>query len=196
MARATILEVARQRFGERGYRATTTAELAEAAGVAEKTLFRHFPTKAALFREAVVQPFAAFVAEYLAGWEARPAGLDVVDEVHDFYAGLLEELVAHRDIVLALEAVQAFGPPASDEFPELQDELDGLLAGLERILETETERRGYDVDVPVLTRMMFGLAMVVAFQAPWLFRAGDTPDRERLLQGLTNLVVYGVTGRR
>lgn len=32
-------------FAERGYDATSTAEIAERAGVSEMTLFRHFPTK-------------------------------------------------------------------------------------------------------------------------------------------------------
>jgi AcrR family transcriptional regulator len=176
MARAAILDVARQRFGERGYRGTTTAELAEAAGVAEKTLFRHFPAKADLFREAVVEPFAAFVSEYLAGWEARPPALPVESEVHDFFSGLLDTLLAHRELVLAVEA---------SRFSEVQDDLDGLLAGLERILEGQAAGRGYAFDAGLVARVMFELAVIAAFQP-------GEPD----LDALTNLVVYGVTGPR
>lgn len=175
-ARATILAVARERFAERGYRGTTTAELAEAAGVAEKTLFRHFPAKADLFREAVIDPFGAFVAEYLSQWETRPPGRPVESEVHDFFAGLLDTLLVNRDIVLAVEA---------SRFSELQDELDGLLGRLEAILRGEADRRGYAFDAGLVARLMFELAVLAAFQS-------GEPD----LAGLTNLVVYGVTGPR
>jgi AcrR family transcriptional regulator len=175
-ARARILEVARERFAERGYRGTTTAELAEAAGVAEKTLFRHFPAKADLFREAVIAPFGAFVEAYLAGWEDRPPGIDVVDEVHGFFAGLLEALLANRDIVLAVEA---------SRFSELQADLDGLLEQLERILEGQAAGRGYVFDAAIVARMMFELAVLAAFQP-------GEPD----LDALANLVVYGVSGPR
>ena len=175
-ARTAILEVARQRFAERGYRGTTTAELAEAAGVAEKTLFRHFPTKAELFHEAVTEPFSAFVEEYLSGWEARPPGLPVEDEVHNFFAGLLDALLANRDIVLAVEA---------SRFSELQEELDGLLVHLEDILTRQAAGRGYAFDAGLVARLMFELAVLAAFQP-------GEPD----LDALTNLVVYGVTGPR
>jgi AcrR family transcriptional regulator len=47
-----ILAAARQLFLQRGLRAST-AELAQLAGVAEGTIFKRFPTKAALFRAAM-----------------------------------------------------------------------------------------------------------------------------------------------
>lgn len=37
-------------FAEKGFDATTTRELAEAAGVSEALLFKHFPSKGALYR--------------------------------------------------------------------------------------------------------------------------------------------------
>lgn len=39
-------------FAERGYAAVTTRELAEAAGVSEALLYRHFPSKEALYEAA------------------------------------------------------------------------------------------------------------------------------------------------
>jgi AcrR family transcriptional regulator len=47
--RAAIIKAVRQVFAEKGFDGTTTRELAEAAGVSEALLFRHFPSKAALF---------------------------------------------------------------------------------------------------------------------------------------------------
>ena len=47
-----ILEVSISLFGRRGYRGTTTKALADAAAVSEATIFKHFPTKEALYRAA------------------------------------------------------------------------------------------------------------------------------------------------
>jgi AcrR family transcriptional regulator len=47
--RAAILKAVRQVFAEKGFDGTTTRELADAAGVSEALLFKHFPNKEALF---------------------------------------------------------------------------------------------------------------------------------------------------
>lgn len=52
-ARDRILEAAFVLFSERGIDATTTREVAQAAGVNEVTLFRHFGTKDCLVREVM-----------------------------------------------------------------------------------------------------------------------------------------------
>ncbi|MGV8885972.1 MAG: TetR/AcrR family transcriptional regulator [Microbacteriaceae bacterium] len=55
-------------FAERGYEATTTAQIAEHAGVSEMTLFRHFASKEALLLEDPFDPLMA------AAVRARPDG--------------------------------------------------------------------------------------------------------------------------
>ena len=47
--RRQLLEVAAELFAERGFRATTTADLADAAGITEPVLYRHFKSKRDLF---------------------------------------------------------------------------------------------------------------------------------------------------
>ncbi|MFE8953175.1 TetR/AcrR family transcriptional regulator [Streptomyces althioticus] len=51
--REAIITAATELFGDRGYDGTSLARIAEAAGVSKSTLFKQFPTKAALF-EAIV----------------------------------------------------------------------------------------------------------------------------------------------
>jgi AcrR family transcriptional regulator len=48
--RLQILRVAMRLFSQRGFRGTTTKEIALAAGVSEAMVFRHFATKEALYR--------------------------------------------------------------------------------------------------------------------------------------------------
>src|SRR5215468_6339149 len=47
--RAAIIQAVRRVFAEKGFHGTTTRALADAAGVSEALLFKHFPTKEALF---------------------------------------------------------------------------------------------------------------------------------------------------
>lgn len=51
--RQEILAVARRLFAERGYDATTTREVAAAAGVSDALIYRHFASKDALLRALI-----------------------------------------------------------------------------------------------------------------------------------------------
>lgn len=54
--RAAVVAAAHARFVERGYVATPLEDIARAAGVSTATVYKHFPSKAALFEE-VAQAF-------------------------------------------------------------------------------------------------------------------------------------------
>ena len=60
--RQAIAETAFGLFAERGFDHVTVAEVAEAAGVSEKTVFNYFPTKEDLFFDRVEERQAALVA--------------------------------------------------------------------------------------------------------------------------------------
>jgi AcrR family transcriptional regulator len=51
--RRRLLELAIERFGERGYRATSVSEIARAAGLTQAAAYAYFPSKDALFDAAV-----------------------------------------------------------------------------------------------------------------------------------------------
>jgi AcrR family transcriptional regulator len=75
---ADLLEAATLIFSEKGYEGARTAEIAEAAGVTERTLFRYFRTKEALFRRvmypallAAAMPRALIDAGQLFGSDAK-----------------------------------------------------------------------------------------------------------------------------
>ncbi len=55
--RASIIRAARTVFVEKGFSATTTRHLAAAAGVSEALLFKHFPSKGALYSAILTNAF-------------------------------------------------------------------------------------------------------------------------------------------
>lgn len=56
---AAIIRAATRLFGEKGYDATRTAQIASSAGVTERTLFRYFPSKNALYRRVMLPAILA-----------------------------------------------------------------------------------------------------------------------------------------
>jgi AcrR family transcriptional regulator len=52
--REQILTQASRIFAQKGFRGTTTREIARAAGISEALMFKHFPSKASLYR-AIIQ---------------------------------------------------------------------------------------------------------------------------------------------
>lgn len=70
--RAQIVGVARRLFAESGYRASTTRELARAAGVSDALMYRYFKSKDDVLRAVVDQGLAGFAAMR----EAAGAGRD------------------------------------------------------------------------------------------------------------------------
>jgi AcrR family transcriptional regulator len=71
--RATIIEAAAELFAERGFDAVSVVEIAQRAGVVEKTVFNHFPVKEGLVFEADPPMRAAL----LGAVRGRPAGESV-----------------------------------------------------------------------------------------------------------------------
>lgn len=89
-------------------RAVTTRQIAEAAGVAEGTIFRVFASKDELVDEAVVHAFrpGAFVAQL----EAIDAGLPLRERLVEITRLLQERFVSSFGLIRALGMM---GPPAA-----------------------------------------------------------------------------------
>jgi AcrR family transcriptional regulator len=99
-----LLAHAKQLFVTHGYQDTTTKQIAEAAGVTEPVLYRHFETKKALFLEVLEEIRTATVKR----WHAETAGIsDPLAKLHaitDLYLGSTREhavefRIMHRTLI-------------------------------------------------------------------------------------------------
>jgi AcrR family transcriptional regulator len=123
--REQLMTVATRLFAKSGYNATTTAAIAEAAGVTEPILYRHFRSKQELF-VAIVQ---ATTQQTLREWRRMIAGIsdsaeqirtiarafpEHIHELEDAYRVLHGAMVTSRDrkVVAVLrdyfEQIEAF----------------------------------------------------------------------------------------
>jgi AcrR family transcriptional regulator len=118
-ARRRLQQAALELFRERGYEATTTAEIAARAGVTERTFFRHFPDK----REALFDGEDAFRAALAEAVLAAPVGATPMDAL----------LVAFRSVERVIENNRPLTEPRQAviaQTPALQERVLTKTAGL------------------------------------------------------------------
>jgi AcrR family transcriptional regulator len=193
-ARRLLLAAARELFARRDYRATTTREIAEAAGVTEYLLFRHFGSKAGLFREALVLPFTEFVDEFGKTWQAVvPQETDEEQLSRQFVGKLYDVLVEHRGLLLTLVA--------SDGLSDHEIESAGIadirraLTLLGQISAEGMRLRGMRSNQPDLPAHST-VAMIVGMVAlRSTFFGRRLPSREAIVEELNQAILHGFLHR-
>ncbi|MDQ0786859.1 TetR/AcrR family transcriptional regulator [Streptomyces sp. B3I8] len=139
--REAIISAATELFLERGYDGTSLARIAEAAGVSKSTLFKQFPTKAALFEAIVTESWQRDAGDTAAQPRAGDprAGLTAIGHRY-------AELIGRPGMTALFRIVIAELP----RFPELgrmQFQLGKLpyFASVQHYLESEHEAGNADV---------------------------------------------------
>ncbi|BBY79190.1 TetR/AcrR family transcriptional regulator [Mycolicibacterium pulveris] len=193
-ARRLLLDAARELFARRDYRTTTTREIAEAAGVTEYLLFRHFGSKAGLFREALVLPFTDFVDDFGKTWQAViPDKTNEEELTRQFVGQLYDVLVEHRGLLLTLVA--------SDGLSD--DEIEGAgiadirraLTLLGQISAEGMQLRGMHSGQPDLPAHST-VAMIVGMVAlRSTFFGNRPPPREAIVNELVQAILHGFLHR-
>jgi AcrR family transcriptional regulator len=192
--RELLLGAARRTFAARGYARSSTREIAEAAGVSEALLFRHFGTKAKLFERAILDPINEFIHDYVEQWTARSAAEHTPEGISfAFVDGFYRLLSENRELVLALVTAQAY-----ESIQELNEAspLSRLLDELEAVAGREAELRGFEFDVQISTRLVAGLVMSMALLDEWLFPLGKRrPSRQRIVNEMVAFMLHGIAHR-
>lgn len=193
-ARRLLLDAARDLFARQDYRTTTTREIAEAAGVTEYLLFRHFGSKAGLFREALVLPFTNFVDEFGKTWQSViPEETDEEELSRQFVGRLYDVLVEHKGLLLTLVA--------SDGLSEEEIEGAGIadirraLTLLGQISAEGMRLRGMHSGQPDLPAHST-VAMIVGMVAlRSTFFGNRPPSREAIVDELVQAILHGFLHR-
>jgi AcrR family transcriptional regulator len=188
-----LLDAARDLFAERGFKGTSTRDVAERAGVSEVMIFRHFGSKANLFQESVVEPFTSFMQRYITDYRSREHGkLSPEEEGRVFYTGLFNVLRAERAALLALMAARQFDDLPDSASAEVQEAFGQVLRLVEEVVSTEAEERQFtDFDLVPTVRVMFSMVLAAALHGDWM-GMGRTVSYDRVLDTMTQLTVRGL----
>lgn len=192
--RQLLLDTARARFARQDYRSTTTREIAQAAGVTEHLLFRHFGSKAALFREALVLPFTDFVEEFGRTWRAVvPEETDEKELARHFVGQLYDVFVEHQGLLLTLMASEALSEEekADAGIAEIRQ----AITALGQISAEGMHLRGLRSDHPDLPAHST-VAMIAGMAALRSTYFGTrAPSRAVIVEELTQAILHGFLHR-
>jgi AcrR family transcriptional regulator len=183
--RALILDAARAVFAERGFAGATTRHIAGRAEVAEPLIFNNFGSKAALFAEAVIEPFNTRFSEFLALSDTLPP--DREQRSAHFVQVLYPFLRDNADMLLAL--VKSSGDMDSAQLHGLDDYFARAVART----RAQYEQAGWEFDVPpeLVVRNAFGMLAGAVLFRDWFFPDG-APD-EAMMEGSLARMLFKAT---
>jgi len=190
--RKAILEAAEEAFSREGYGSVSLKQLARDAGVAESVLYRHFPSKAALFREAVLVPLVA-VLESFSQASARYVDLPLDDRslMRVVVGSLLDQLGEHRAALRSIPAAEDdLGP---DERKTLHEALGDVMIRFSDIARAEAVRRGATapgLGIEMTARLLVGMVVSLVIHEDWLLRGlPGLPPRAEILDHLVEMML-------
>ena len=126
-SREVIVDGAQRLFLDRGFGSVSMDELAEAAGVARRTLYNQFASKEEIFREMLLRVSAQLEGAFPPGVETQGA----VEEVLRLVARMILELHKNPEYLGFLRMVVADSrrfPWIAEEFAAVMDKLSGSCA--------------------------------------------------------------------
>lgn len=192
--RALLVASAEQVFTEKGYADAPLDEIARNAGVARSVLYRHFPSKADLFIEAVLQPFVALLDGYGQVWRSQAEHPWDDDRfMRTLVALIYDSCAAHADVLRRVSAAAKDFEPATRN--ELVTSINRLIADLVRTVQPESDRRGWvpPESLELSLRLMLGaVASVSVFGDLFLPADPSTrPGRDAIIDHVARLYLHG-----
>jgi TetR/AcrR family fatty acid metabolism transcriptional regulator len=175
-----ILNAARTVFAERGFRGTTIADIAEAAGIALGTIYLYFKSKDEVFA-ALKQRLGELIAE---AFLVPPTEPSLDEAVRARVRGVFAACEANRDLVrLAVLNTD----PKSAANKHVKEGEDGNLRPLADALAVAIERGWIRNEDPMLMgRLMFGLVSMAVYQA---YVLSDGEGAQELCEASADMIV-------
>jgi AcrR family transcriptional regulator len=165
--RSRLEKAALQLYRERGFAQTTVAEIAERAGLTERTFFRYFADK----REVLFSGSDALRQRLVSALDDAPPSLPAIEAVAAAVKSAADLFEERRDFARRRQAVIS-------ENPELQERERVKLAMLASALADGLRRRGVADLAATLAAEMGITVLRIAFER-WIT---DTNDKRTLAQ--------------
>ena len=189
--RSKILSTARSLFAHRGYDGTTTKELAEKAGIAEGTLFRHFTNKKAILVEVATQGWVELLTDLLMEL-SEMANYEAISQV--IYKRMLHLGKNHEVMRVCFMEVQFH----ADLREKIQQEVVTKMTDVaEAFFQTAIDRGIYrPLNAKVVAQVFLGMFVIAGFSYDTII-SPDSNHQEMLemAEGLADIFLNGVMSR-
>jgi AcrR family transcriptional regulator len=186
-----ILEASRGLFAAKGFRGTSTREIAEAAGVAEILLFRNFGSKAELYSSAVVLPLTEFFERWVesdwSGWDEANTAM----QQREFISRLYHIVRENRGLIVSYLGLTVFEPEMMTGLGRAQA-LDEMIDRLAAQASEHSDRLGRSApNARVGTRAVIGMIVAMALFNNLGRGDGAAPTSDDVIDEMTQLVLHG-----
>jgi AcrR family transcriptional regulator len=186
--RTRILRSAQQLFAKDGYDRTTTRDLAEKAGVAEGTLFRHFANKKAILIEVATQGWVDLLTDLLTELSEMGSYQAVAQVMNRRMLNLRENANIMR--VCFMEA--QFHPELRDR---IQSEAIAKMTDVaEAFFQTAMDKGIYrQMNPRVVAQVFLGMFAIAGFSYNTIIEPGASPkEMQEMAEGLADIFLNGV----
>ncbi|MGB3788547.1 MAG: TetR/AcrR family transcriptional regulator [Phormidesmis sp.] len=183
-----ILKAAQKLFARKGYGGTTTKDLAQAAGVAEGTLFRHFENKKAILVEVATRGWTEILTDLLTEL-SEMASYKAVAQV---MRKRMLSLNSNADMLRVCFMEAQFHPELRDRIQA--DVIDKMTDVAEAFFQTAMDRGEYrKMNPKIVARIFLGMFTVSGFSQTTLSADGGSPqDMKEMAETLADIFLNGV----
>lgn len=183
-----ILKAAQHLFARHGYDGTTTRDLAQSAGVAEGTLFRHFTNKKAILVEVTTQGWVELLTDLL----TELSEMSSYRAIQEVMQKRMNHLKENSDLMRVCFMETQFHPDLQEQIQ--QEVLDKMLTVAEAFFQTAIDRGIYrPLNPRVIAKVFLGMFMVAGFSEVTLFAPEESiQDLREMAEGMSDIFLNGV----
>lgn len=186
--RTRILKSALRLFARQGYDGTTTRDLAEAAGVAEGTLFRHFPNKKAILIEVATQGWIEILTDLL----TELSEMGSYKAVAQVMRRRMLNLHKNADMLKVCFMEAQFHPELRDR---IQIEVITKMTDVAEVFFQSAMDQGIyrRMNSKVVARVFLGMFAVAGFSQDTIMESDSSPAAmQEMAEGLADIFLNGV----
>lgn len=186
--RSRILQAALRLFASQGFDGTTTRDLAQAAGVAEGTLFRHFTNKKAILVEVATAGWVDILTDLL----TELSEMSSYKAVAQVMRRRMWNLQKNADLMRVCFMEVQFHPDLRDR---IQIEVINKMTDVaEAFFQTAMDKGIYRrMDANLVAKVFLGMFAIAGFSNNTLMQPDASPQQmQQMAEGLADIFLNGV----
>lgn len=189
--RVRILDAARRLFASQGFDGTTTRDLAQAAGVAEGTLFRHFPNKKAILIEVATQGWVEILTDLL----TELSEMGSYKAVAQVMRRRMWNFHKNADLMRVCFMEAQFHPDLRDRIQS--DVIAKMTDVAEAFFQTAMDKGIYrQTDAKLVAKVFLGMFAIAGFSNNTVMEPNASPQQmQEMAEGLADIFLNGVLAK-
>ncbi|WP_375496871.1 TetR/AcrR family transcriptional regulator [uncultured Nostoc sp.] len=189
--RTRILQAAQRLFAAQGFDGTTTRDLAQAAGVAEGTLFRHFANKKAILVEVATSGWVEILTDLL----TELSEMGSYKAVAQVMRRRMWNFQKNADLMRVCFMEVQFHPDLRDR---IQLEVITKMSDVgEAFFQTAMDKGIYrQMDAKLVAKVFLGMFAIAGFSNNTLMEPDASPQQmQEMAEGLADIFLNGVLSK-